>query len=439
MTQDIISAAERAEHKPLVGSVRELLAHITAWDWLTTALIVLAAWGLTWLVRRILAARTRSSVKLAGLTVNTFSRVLLAFLLWSLAHASQMIYERMGMSMIWVHFLTQLFGALLVVRVFLHMVRRAMPDGSVRQLIERLAVISIWVVMLLKYVGRLDDWIAVLDGFKLTLGKNTVTLADAAALAFVVLVVYLVIKWLAYEIDHALLQRPNKYFTQFDLSSRVVLTRIAKGLLVMFGVLFALTAVGLDLTVLSVFGGALGVGMGLGLQKIASNYVSGFVMLFERSVRIGDLVTTADGYRGHVTQINARYTIIEGVEGNEILVPNEMLVTQPVINWSLHNKNVWLSTSIQVKHDTDVDAIRPQLLAAVRQIQRVLAEPEPCVFLAKITDKGFVLELSWWINDPENGRLNVTSEVNLAIWRVCRAAEVEFFTLQPIEVIEMGK
>lgn len=429
MAQDIITS-ELSNPAPLVNSVRELLAQASPTYWLITALIIAVAWFITWLARRGLRLRVN---QLRWLSTNTLARLLLPLLLWLLAHLALTVYQRMGAPVIWFHFLTQIFGAFLAVRLFLHMVRRAMPDGSVRHIIERVTIVSIWAVMLLNYVGKLDDWLQLLDGFKVTLGKNTVTLSDVLALMFVLLVVYLAVKWLAHEIENLLLKRPNKYFAQVDLSSRVVLTRIIKGLLLVFGVLFALTAVGLDLTVLSVFGGALGVGIGLGLQKIASNYVSGFVMLFERSVRIGDLISTADGYRGYVTQINARYTIIQGIEGNEILIPNETLVTQPVVNWTLNSKNIWMSTSIQVKYDTDIDVIRPKLLDAVRVVPRVLSDPEPYTYLAKITDKGFVIELAWWIDDPENGRLNVTSDVNMAIWRVCREYKIEFFTLQPLE------
>lgn len=314
------------------------------------------------------------------------------------------------------------------------MVRRAMPDGAIRHFIERSAVIMIWAMMLLNYIGKLENLDEKLNTFKFSIGKNTITVSDILALLFIFLIVYLLVRWLSYEIDSMLLKRPNKYFSQLDLSSRVVFVRILKGVLVVFGVLFGLTAVGLDLTILSVFGGALGVGIGLGLQKIASNYVSGFVMLFERSVRIGDVITTADGHRGSVKVINSRYTIIEGASGNEVLVPNEALVTQTVVNWTLHDKNIWMSTSIQVKHDTDIDELRPKLVEAVNEIPRVLKNPECSVLLSKITDKGNILDLSWWINDPENGRLNVTSDVNLAILRTCRECKVEFFLLQAVEV-----
>ena len=208
------------------------------------------------------------------------------------------------------------------------------------------------------------------------------------------------------------------------------MVHILKAVLLVVAVLFSLSAAGVDLSVLSVFGGALGEGIGIGLQKIASNYVSGFVILFEGSVRIGDLVSTVDGSHGYVTQINSRYAVIQGANGSETMVPNESLVTSPVVNWSLHEKNLWMSTSVQVKHETDIDFIRPKLLEMVSVIPRVLPDPAPCVYLSKITEKGYVLEIAWWINDPENGRSNINSDVNMAIWQTCRASNVEFFTLQ---------
>ena len=276
-------------------------------------------------------------------------------------------------------------------------------------------------------------WVQQLDSWHVKLGKNTISATNVLTLLLVVAVAWLVVKWLDREIEYVVLKQPNRYFAEIDLSVRVVLVRILKAILLVVAVLFSLTAAGLDLTVLSVFGGALGVGIGLGLQKIASNYVSGFVILFEGSVRIGDLISTVDGSRGYVTQINSRYAVIQGVDGSETLVPNESLVTSPVVNWSLNEKNLWMSTSVQVEHETDIDFIRPKLLEVVSAIPRVLPHPAACVYLSKITEKGYVLEVAWWINDPENGRSNINSDVNMAIWQTCRASNVEFFTLQSSE------
>jgi small-conductance mechanosensitive channel len=430
MPDDLIDTALISSQNAAVNSVGELLAQASPLYWLITFLIVVGCYGATWLIQRWLRTRDVSRNTPNWLEVHSLAEILWPLFLWVASRLTLVIFNRLDMPSIWFDFLSKLFGAYLIVRVFLYIVRRAMPVGSLRLLIERTSVVVIWLGMLLNYVGKLDRWLDVLDGFKVTLGKNTITLSDVLALVLVILIVYLIVSWLAHEVDSILLKRPNRYFSQIDLSTRVVLARIFKGLLVVFGVLFSLTAVGMDLTILSVFGGALGVGIGLGLQKLASNYVSGFVMLFERSIRIGDLVTTSDGYRGNVKQINARYTIIEGVSGNEILVPNEALVTQNVVNWSLHDKRIWMNVTIQVKHETNIEELIPQVLDEMQKIPRLLHEPTPGVNLVRITEKGNVLELSWWIDDPENGRANVTSDVNIAILKVCRALNVEFFTVQ---------
>lgn len=408
----------------------DMLAHITPKEWGVTAGIVALAFALTWLLGFWLNRRNFEQTGPSWFNAEMITNFVLPILLWSFADLMRQYDEANGVADGWFEFLTKIFGAFLVVRLFLFMERRALPsEGRLRKNIERFVVAAIWVVMFLNYIGKLDAWMTRLDELQITVGKNHISAANVLALLFVLGIVWLVVKWLSHEMESLLVKRPNPYFSQFDLSARVVLVRIFKALIVIAGVLFALTAVGIDLTVLSVFGGALGVGLGLGLQKIASNYVSGFVILFERSIRIGDLVTTNDGFRGNVSQINARYTIIKGVDGNEVLMPNETLITQPVVNWSLSDKNVWMSTTILLKFETELAMIREELFKAISAVPRVLQTPAPSVYLSSIGEKGYVLDLTWWINDPENGRLNITSDINFAIWRTCVEHKVEFFTM----------
>jgi small-conductance mechanosensitive channel len=174
--------------------------------------------------------------------------------------------------------------------------------------------------------------------------------------------------------------------------------------------------VGIDLTVLSVFGGALGVGLGLGLQKIVSSYVSGFVILLERSLAIGDVVNV-DKYYGQITQINTRYTIVRGMDGIETVVPNEMLLSGPVQNYSLTDRMLRLSSRLSVSYQSDIDAVLKLLEDTVKGVARVLPDPAPQAFLLRFDADGFELEVGWWIADPENGRSNVLSDVNRAIWK----------------------
>lgn len=192
----------------------------------------------------------------------------------------------------------------------------------------------------------------------------------------------------------------------------------------MVGLILAMSTAGIDLTALSVLGGAVGVGLGFGLQKLAANYVSGFVILAERSLRIGDLVRV-DNFEGRITDINTRYTVLRASNGRESVVPNELLITQRVENASLADTKMAMTTLVQVAYGTDMDWLMPQLLEAIRRVDRVLPDPAPTVFLSNFAADGLELTVTFWIRDPENGQLAARSAVNLAILRTLNELGVE--------------
>jgi small-conductance mechanosensitive channel len=208
------------------------------------------------------------------------------------------------------------------------------------------------------------------------------------------------------------------------LSLRKAAANVVRALLTFVGLLLALSTVGIDLTALSVLGGAIGVGLGFGLQKLAANYVSGFVILAERSLRIGDMVKV-DGFEGRITDIATRYTVIRALNGREAIVPNEMLITQRVENSSLADARVSVSTTVQVAYGTDLDTLRPALEAAVRDVARVAQDPAPAVQLSAFASDGLELTVSFWIVDPENGTGGARSDVNLAILKCLDREGVE--------------
>jgi small-conductance mechanosensitive channel len=179
-------------------------------------------------------------------------------------------------------------------------------------------------------------------------------------------------------------------------------------------ILVALPMVGIDITALSIFGGALGVGLGFGLQKIAANYVSGFVILAERSLRIGDMVRV-DDFDGRISDIRTRYTVIRALNGREAIVPNEMLITQRVENLSLADMKVLLTTTVQVAYGTPIRALQAKVVEVVSAVPRVVADPAPGCQLAEFAADGMNLVINFWIADPENGQGNVRSDVNLAV------------------------
>jgi small-conductance mechanosensitive channel len=208
------------------------------------------------------------------------------------------------------------------------------------------------------------------------------------------------------------------------LSLRKMAANIVRALLLFVGLLLALSAVGIDLTALSVLGGAIGVGVGFGLQKIAANYVSGFVVLAERSLRIGDMVKV-DGFEGRITDIRTRYTVIRALNGRESIVPNEMLITQRVENSSLADQKISITSVVPVAYGTDVRALGPKLVAAIRQVPRVLDQPSPAIQLTDFTADGMNLTIAFWIADPESGQGNVRSDVNLAVLDLLNAEGVQ--------------
>jgi len=226
--------------------------------------------------------------------------------------------------------------------------------------------------------------------------------------------------WISAAIEAKLLRKA----TGGELSLRKAFSNAARALLMFVGLLLALSAVGIDLTALSVLGGAIGVGIGFGLQKLAANYVSGFVILAERSMRIGDSVQV-DNFTGVITEINARYTVIRSLAGRESIVPNEMLITSRVESLSLADPRVWQSTNVSVAYDSDVDLVSRLLLQAAVAQERVLVDPGPSVILLAFGADGLEFRLGYWIGDPENGSDNLRSLINLEILRLLRAHQIE--------------
>ena len=274
--------------------------------------------------------------------------------------------------------------------------------------------------MVLWVTGLLPLVLQELDEIKWTVGSTTLsvrTLIEGTLTAGAVLLLSL---WLSSAIETRLLRSA----TGGELSLRKAASNAARALLMFVGLIVALSAVGIDLTALSVLGGAIGVGVGLGLQKLAANYVSGFVILAERSMRIGDNVRV-DGFEGRVTDIKARYTVIRSLAGRESIVPNELIITNRVENLSLADSRVWISTVVSVGYDSDVDVVMPLLAQATLESERVLRDPAPSVALSAFGADGLEFTVGFWIADPENGQLGLRSQINLSILRSLRAHGIE--------------
>ncbi len=374
------------------------------------------AWAGVWLVRRRLAPDATYPVWLGRHGVDgvmfPLSLLCLAFVVSALlaGHLPNVVFS----------IAVPVLLALVAIRVGVKVLQAAFQDAPLVRALERSISWVAWAGMVLWFSGLLPLVLEEFEQIHWKVGASTMsvrTVIEGTLTAGAVLIFTL---WISSGIEARLLRSA----TGGELSLRKALSNATRALLMFVGLLLALSAVGIDLTALSVLGGAVGVGIGLGLQKLAANYVSGFVILAERSMRIGDNVRV-DGFEGRITDINARYTVIRSLVGRESIVPNEMLITSRVENLSLADACVWQSTVVSVGYESDVELVMRLLLQAAKAQQRVLADPAPSVALSAFGVDGLEFTLGYWMADPENGQLNLRSLVNLAILQSLRANHIE--------------
>lgn len=374
------------------------------------------AWLLVSLLSRAVGTRDAGSIMFGRSMVDG---VLFPLLLLCLAYLAQALLVRWVPLAVFKIAIPVLIS-LLVIRFGVKVLQAAFSTTPLVRLLERSISWLAWLAMVLWVSGLLPIILEELDQISWKVGGSNLsvrTMLEGALTAGAVLIVTL---WISAAIESRLL----RHATGGELSLRKAVSNATRALLVFVGLLVALSAVGINLSALSVLGGAIGVGIGFGLQKLAANYVSGFVILAERSMRIGDNVRV-DGFEGLITQINARYTVIRSLAGRESIVPNEMLITSRVENLSLADSRVWQSTVVSVSYDSDVDLVMHLLKQAAVNQARVMQDPAPSVALTVFGADGLEFKVGYWICDPENGSDNLKSLINLDILRSLREHKIE--------------
>jgi small-conductance mechanosensitive channel len=310
--------------------------------------------------------------------------------------------------------------SLVVIRVGVKVLQVAFTGAPWVRALEQTISWLAWLGMVLWVSGLLPVILNELDQITWKIGGSALSVRNLIEGLLTACVVLIITLWISAAIESRLLRSA----TGGELSLRKAVSNATRALLMFVGLMLALSAVGIDLTALSVLGGAVGVGIGFGLQKLAANYVSGFVILAERSMRIGDTVRV-DNFEGVITQINARYTVVRSQAGRESIVPNEMLITNRIENLSLVDSKVFQSTVVSVAYDSDVELVRQLLLAAAKAQTRVLADPEPSTYLSAFGADGLEFTVGYWVKDPENGQLNLRSDINMAILAALRENHIE--------------
>lgn len=402
----------------------DLLEDIRDPAMLWQAAAIVACAGLGWMLARALRSawhRRSGRPEAEPVGAGSFVRVLGPLLMTALLALAKVVlagFHQVNLLRV----VLPLFASLALIRLGFYLLQRVFarrgPLGAALLTFERIFALLVWLGVALYITGLWPELFQYLDQTTLPLGRHSVSLATILQAGVSVVVLLMLALWAGAALEERLMGVQGLHS-----SLRVVMARMSRAVLIVVAVLASLSLVGIDLTVLSVFGGAFGVGLGLGMQKIASNYVSGFVILLERSLAIGDMISV-DKFAGKVTRINTRYTVLQGLDGVETVLPNEMLVSGAVQNQSLSTTKVRVATQITLAYDSDLDVLLPLLEQLPVGVPRVLAEPAPGVALNKFGPDGFEIELGFWIGDPENGRGGVLSDVNKKIYALLRSDQI---------------
>jgi small-conductance mechanosensitive channel len=381
---------------PLETTIDTFMAQAGAGHGLVQLAVVAAGLGFGWLaggaLRQRVDAKRRWEFGKGG-----FDRVAFPLAALTLIWGSRFLVRKSFPTPL-IDLVIWLLVAFAVIRFAVYVLRHVLPEGALLRGSERTIAIAMWVGVALHATGILPEIWEALEAVSFSVGKQRISLLLILQGLASVTVALAISMWLANVIEGRILAAER-----LEASTRVVLAKLVRAVAFFLAVLVALPIVGIDVTALSVFGGALGVGLGFGLQKIASNYVSGYIILLDRSVRIGDLVTV-DNRHGVVKEIASRYTVIRSLDGTESIIPNETLITQAVTNHSFTDRKVLAKVALSVGYGSDVDRVFAILLDIAKRQPRVLAEPAPACNIVALGDNGIDIELGAWIDDPDQGQ-----------------------------------
>ena len=383
---------------------------------LVLAVCVALAWGVVILLRRSLGTYDGRSIWFGQRAVDGVLFPLVLLCLGSVALGVLGTFVRVAIFKVAIPVLV----ALVVIRVGVKVLRVAFEESRWARSLEHTISWVAWLAMVLWVSGLLPVVLNELEQITWKVGGGTLSVRNVIEGLLTAGAVLILTLWISSAIETRLLRSA----TGGELSLRKAVSNATRALLMFVGLMLALSTVGIDLTALSVLGGAVGVGIGFGLQKLAANYISGFVILAERSMRIGDSVRV-DNFEGIITQINARYTVVRSQAGRESIVPNELLITSRVENLSLADSHLHQTTVVSVAYDSNVEQVTELLLQAALAQDRVLREPPPAVFLTAFGADGLEFTVGYWLRDVENGQMNLRSDVNRAILATLRAHQIE--------------
>ena len=372
-------------------------------------LVLVASLGVAWSLSQLMGRRiVRSAPTAWKAGMEGMARVMFSLTALILTGMGQLVlgyWQHVGL----LKLASTLLLAMAVIRLAVYVMRYVFAPGGWVRATENIIVALVWGMVALHLTGLLPEIAMVLDDLSFGAGSRRISVLlvlQALVTAILTLVATL---WIGRIIENRVMRTE-----QIDMNLRVVLSKLLRVLLILVGVLAALSAVGFDITLLSVFGGALGVGLGFGLQKIASNYLSGFIILLDHSLHLGD-VLTVDGHYGVAHQLRARYLVLRKLDGTEVVIPNDTLITSTVINHSFSDRKARVLVPVQVSYDSPLELAMQIMRDTAIAHPRTLTDPLPEVLVQGFGENGIDLQLSLWVDDPEEGFASLKSALYLKI------------------------
>jgi small-conductance mechanosensitive channel len=397
-------------HSELQIIWQEILSDMNSTVVLWQLLIITLSIAFSWVVNGGLKAYFKQYAdENSKLVIGSINRILFPFTALAMIFcAEHLLVSKMHVGML--HLAVKLLLAMAIIRLMVYALRYIFSPSGWLKTLENMIVWLIWILLALHESGFLGQIADVLEAVKFSIGKGSVNLLMIIQACFTIVMALFVAMWLSRLIEMRLLQQSH-----VSMNMRVVMIKLIRIIFIVIATLIGLSVVGFDITLLSVFGGALGVGIGFGLQKIASNYVSGFIILLDESMKIGDLLTIESHY-GVVTDLRSRYTVLRKLDGTQVIIPNETLITNSVVNHSYSDKNVRVQMPIQVSYQTDLKFALNLMKEIIQSHPRALKEPAPSVLISAFADSGIDIIMSVWIGDPEEGTMQLQTDIYLQVW-----------------------
>ena len=403
------------DFSPLSDFIDSVAGEAPPQQWAWEGGVALAALGLGWAIAHFACKRVRPASRWK-FGEGDFERVAIPLFIWVLLFLGKVSLARFQPTPL-LEILDTLLVAWIAIRLAVYVLGHILPAGAfLRSAVRTIAWVA-WIAVVLQVTGLLGGVLEALDEVGFNTGKDggrvtlLLVLKATAALALTIMLAL----WISRITESRVLASES-----VQMSTRMVVTKIVRVATLFIAVLIALPLVGIDITALSVFSGALGVGLGFGLQKVAANYVSGFIVLLDRSLKIGDVVTITS-IRGEVKAIEARYTVLRALDGNEAIIPNETLISQNVIHHNFSDPNVTVNFDVAVSYDSDVELALELLEEIARRHPRLVSQPAASAKVKRLADSGIELELTGWIKDPGAGEGDLRSDVLRDILRTFKA------------------